>query len=104
MHEPGLNSQCFLTHTHTLSSDALVDEAMHITEDNCLCIFLHVRSLLTLTVDWIRVPVAEPLIEIKCQQELLERDQWRQNRVYVKDKYISTAECLRLLVGKCTVI
>jgi len=50
-----------------MSTDALVDGAMRITEDNCLCIFPHVRSLLTLTVDWIGVPVAEPLIEIKCQ-------------------------------------
>lgn len=81
-----------------------MDGAMHITEDNCLCIFPYVHSMLTLTVDWIQAPVAEPLIEIKCQQELLERDKWSQNGVYVKDKYISTEECLRLLVGKCNVI
>lgn len=87
-----------------MSTVALVDGAAHITEDNCLCIFPRALPLLTLTVDWIQVPVAEPLIEIKCQRELLERDQWSQSRVYVKDKYISSAECLRLLVGKCTVI
>lgn len=35
--------QCFLQ--HTMSTDALVAGTMHITEDNCLCIFPHVRSL-----------------------------------------------------------
>lgn len=57
-----------------------------------------------LALDWIRAPVVEPLIEIKCQRELLERDRRSWNGVYVKDKYISTEECLRLLLGKCTVI
>lgn len=85
-----------------MSTDALVAGAMHIAEDNCLCIFPHVRSLLSLTSSVL--PVVEPLIEIKCQQELLESDQWSRNGVYVKDKYISTEECLRLLVGECAAI
>ncbi len=41
-----LISQCFLQ--HTMSTDALVVGPMHITEDNCLCIFPHVCSLLSL--------------------------------------------------------
>lgn len=90
--------------THTMSTVALADGAAHITEDNCLCIFPLVRSPLTPTADRFQVPVAEPLIEIKCQRELLKGDQWSQSRVYVEDKYVSSAECLRLLVGKCTVI
>lgn len=55
-------------------------------------------------MDWIRAAVADPLIEIKCRQELLERDQCSRNGVYAKDKYISTEECPRLLAGKCAAI